>query len=644
MHIIKDVEHTLTSVECNNMPEGQINSIRNMAINQISNFQNKNKFQNNKVLNSLDRLINKDAICTKKWIAEHGDVVIVKSDKSNKTIIIDKPSYLQKMEKLFEDKSKYRILRNDPTEDFKSEYHKFLNTLVNKKYISKKEKTSLTSHGACPPRTYGLIKLHKEGLPCRNIVSNIGSITEKLSKVLNKSLDPLCRNNGYDVQNSFEVMTRLNQCKLEVGHVMVSFDVKSMFPNIPLTATYKILREHWEEIEPHTFIKDKNMFIEGLKICNKQYFLFNDNIYRQLDGISMGGSLSVNLSGIFMNNLIDKAMSQSQVKPVLLMKYVDDILCIMKEDEVERFLLTLNSIHPNIKFTVEMEVNQNISFLDLSICRNGISDFKYRWYCKPTSSGRMLNFYSNHPYSQRLNVLTNFIIRALRLSHLDFWDELKTVIFQRLLDNGYPIKLIKKVWHRECGVISNSHKYKCWHKFEHSPDGPRQNGRNNKNETCSYVSFTFRKGISENLGKMFNEQGLNNTKFGYKGTNKISKMYPPLKDKLDPKYSNNVIYKINCNDCNEFYIGQSKNLGNRLQQHKDDIKHLSARTALCAHSVNKDHRINFKDVKILDREENRRKREHLESLYILKHSEQTMNFKTDIGTKGLLYANVINML
>jgi len=255
----------------------------------------------------------------------------------------------------------------------------------------------------------------------------------------------------------------------------------------------------------------------------------------------------------------------------------------------------------------------------------------------------MLNFYSNHPYSQRVNVITNFIIRALRLSHSDYWEELKTIIFQRLLDNGYPIKLIKKVWHREIQAIQNSHKYKSWHNVEHSTDGPRQIMRS-KNEACSYVSFTFRKGISENLGKMFNEQGLSKIKFGYKGTNKISRMYPPLKDKLDLKYSNNVVYKIKCKDCNEFYVGQSKNLGNRIRQHIDDIKHLSAKTALCAHSVNRDHRIDFNDVKILDKEENKRKREHLESLYILKHSEHAMNFKTDIGTKGLLYANVINRL
>jgi len=360
-------------------------------------------------------LINKDAKQTKAWLNEHCDVVILKSDKSNKTVIMDKHSYFNKMEKLFDDRDKYRVIRTDPTNDNINEYHKFLTSLVNKKYISKQEKTSLTSYGARPPRTYGLIKLHKVDTPMRNIVSNIGSVTQKLSKILNRSLDRLRANNPYDVTNAFDAITKLNRVELGEGLVMVSFDVESMFPNIPLLDTYRIIRKNWDLVEPFTNIKDKNLFIDGLKMCNKQYFLFNNRMYRQLDGIAMGGSLSVNLGGIYMNHLIDLAISSSNVKPQLIMKYVDDILCVIKECDIASLLLALNSVHPNMKFTVEYESNRIINFLDLQIERLD-NNFRYKWYQNLHPLTDYLTS-SNHPFQMKQNVASNFMNSVLRLSN-----------------------------------------------------------------------------------------------------------------------------------------------------------------------------------------------------------------------------------
>jgi len=45
LHIIKDVEYALNIAKKNNVSDSLVNSIRNLAINQISNFQNKHKKQ-----------------------------------------------------------------------------------------------------------------------------------------------------------------------------------------------------------------------------------------------------------------------------------------------------------------------------------------------------------------------------------------------------------------------------------------------------------------------------------------------------------------------------------------------------------------------------------------------------------------------
>ena len=50
----------------------------------------------------------------------------------------------------------------------------------------------------------------------------------------------------------------------------------------------------------------------------------------------------------------------------LWQKYVDDVLVIRvsDENELEAFLGRINRIHNNLKFTMEIESNRKISFLD----------------------------------------------------------------------------------------------------------------------------------------------------------------------------------------------------------------------------------------------------------------------------------------
>jgi len=76
-------------------------------------------------------------------------------------------------------------------------------------------------------------------------------------------------------------------------------------------------------------------------------------------------------------------------------------------------------------------------------------------------------------------------------------------------------------------------------------------------------------------------------------------------------------------------------------QHKEDIRLQSGKTALSSRAHNVIHGLDFDCAKVLDREENVKKREHMESLYIIKNNNITMNLKTDVGTKGLLHTNIL---
>lgn len=59
----------------------------------------------------------------------------------------------------------------------------------------------------------------------------------------------------------------------------------------------------------------------------------------------MGCSFSVNFSGILMNYILDRVRNNTNIEPVLLDKYVDDVLAVIKRNEIESKLKTLNNTH-----------------------------------------------------------------------------------------------------------------------------------------------------------------------------------------------------------------------------------------------------------------------------------------------------------
>ena len=66
------------------------------------------------------------------------------------------------------------------------------------------------------------------------------------------------------------------------------------------------------------------------------------------------------------------------------------------------------------------------------------------WYQKPTFSGRLLNFNSKHPFAHKKGVIYNLVDRAILLSDQCFHKNNLHKVKQILLNNQYPIKIIKK--------------------------------------------------------------------------------------------------------------------------------------------------------------------------------------------------------
>ena len=85
---------------------------------------------------------------------------------------------------------------------------------------------------------------------------------------------------------------------------MVSFDVNSLFTNVPLEKTIKItLEKIYDRKEIINEITNHEMK-ELLTLCTKNvYFTFDNQVYKQNDGVAMRSPLGPVLAGTFMVEL-----------------------------------------------------------------------------------------------------------------------------------------------------------------------------------------------------------------------------------------------------------------------------------------------------------------------------------------------------
>ncbi|KAI4476890.1 hypothetical protein M0804_013217 [Polistes exclamans] len=81
----------------------------------------------------------------------------------------------------------------------------------------------------------------------------------------------------------------------------------------------------------------------------------------------------------------------------------------------------LKKIEGRLHFLVpflKVKNNRTLFFLDMNIIRNKDGFIVTNWYDKPTSSGRCINYNSNHLMSQKVVVIKGLLFRVLTLSNI----------------------------------------------------------------------------------------------------------------------------------------------------------------------------------------------------------------------------------
>ena len=155
---------------------------------------------------------------------------------------------------------------------------------------------------------------------------------------------------------------------------MVSFNVKSLFTNVPLDRTINIISKRiYDDTELRISIS-RNELKELLLLCRKKvHFIFNGKIYMQVDSVAMASPLRAVLADIFVIEL-EKAILPELVECIKYWKrYVDDMISFIKLGTINYIITKLNSFDKNSQFTFEEKGKGTLPFLDVIIQRNGNS-------------------------------------------------------------------------------------------------------------------------------------------------------------------------------------------------------------------------------------------------------------------------------
>jgi hypothetical protein len=153
---------------------------------------------------------------------------------------------------------------------------------------------------------------------------------------------------------------------------LVSFDVVSLFTNIPTHLAMEIAASQWEKVSDCVNIPPLNFFqLLKFAIVDSSYFVYDGRFYKQCSGLAMGSPLAPIMADLVMEKLFNTIVPRLNFKPTISKKYVDDTIFSLPINELQNTLDALNSFHPKIKFTFETEGedNKDIPFLDMRLIR-----------------------------------------------------------------------------------------------------------------------------------------------------------------------------------------------------------------------------------------------------------------------------------
>ena len=228
---------------------------------------------------------------TKRYLKQK-DLLAVPFDKGIGICLMKKETYNEKLLSILNQPQFEKVIqtRKNAKHPVLKEQERIIDKLKALKANNKIDEhlyQSFHPTGSQPARLYGLAKVHKASIPTRPVLSMPGSAYHPIAQQVTKwlSVVPECNINT----STKLIADSLKAVKLEEDEVIVSFDVSSLYTNVPIQEAIQICADLLYSGEHALPPVDKQTFIELLELCTCDVLMLtHDGYYRQKDGLAMG--------------------------------------------------------------------------------------------------------------------------------------------------------------------------------------------------------------------------------------------------------------------------------------------------------------------------------------------------------------------
>ena len=542
-----------------------------------------------------------------KSLKEDESIMVLPADKGRASVVMDTATYQAKISTLIEN-GPYQLLNKDPTDRLTRKLSEKLLTLKRNGHLSEAVYNKIRPRHKQPPRIYGLPKIHKADVPLRPIVSCVNTFAYDLSAYLANILSPLTGKSEFTVTNSAHFASTISSETIRDNEIMVSFDVESLFTNVPVDAAVQAALQRLENdpsLADRTTLTPAQIADLLTFVLRSTYFQYNGSIYEQKDGAAMGSPVSAVIANLYMESFEEQAITTSSYKPTIWKRYVDDTFTILDRGNVDDFLQHLNNQQPSIRFTMETENNNKLAFLDTAVSREPDGRLTTSVYRKPTHTDQYLAYDSHHPQSVKRGIVKCLYERAKRLvTKPSVISEEKKHLSSVLVSNGYPFSFLQKL--TKTGRPNDSTKPAI--------------------EFKATAVLPYVKGVSEQLRRSLQQQGVRAV---FKSETTLRSHLVRPKDAVNPAKQDGVVYRIPC-ECGKVYIGETgRPMQDRIKEHDRDIRFARTETsAVSEHAHNTGHKPLWNEVKFIDRDPHYYTRRVKEAIHIRLHPD---NINRDSG-------------
>ena len=271
-------------------------------------------------------------------LAQDPSIKICKFDKGNGVAIFSAKDCYDKLEIVILDNSKFEEINQDLSENYSIiQKEKSILYYIRKYFKKVPNYQELIPSGSQPGKLYGIAEVYKTNVPLRPVVYMLGTPEYKLAKYLDNLMIKPHIPDTYLLRSTENFIEKLKECPCNNNNTMVSFEVVSLFTNVHLAETIELVIERLcDNNNSNAILFEKSVFRQLMCMATQGPFMYNDKLYKQIDGVTMGSPLGPTLANFFLGYLEEKILENNcGVVPKLYLRYIDNTYALF-----DAFILT----------------------------------------------------------------------------------------------------------------------------------------------------------------------------------------------------------------------------------------------------------------------------------------------------------------